>query len=172
MKRIRAEAEKLAEILQEQEQLANLLYDCACGMEHALIENDLTELKKAIESEEDLSSNFAERESGRQKTALSLGELLGLPKQEPSLNEITEKLDDQELKTRLQEAGKQMAKSVSRIQRKNATVRKILVLRSDYTDTLLRCITGSACAEHYGYGMHGQIVEPENPEHGMYEVLI
>jgi len=172
MKLIRAEADKLEEILQGQGQLADQLYECACRMEHALIENDLAELKKTIESEEDLSESFTEQESQRQKTAQSLGGMLGLQKREPSLLEITGRLGDQELISRLQQAGKYIAKSVSRIQHKNSTVRKILTLRSEYADTLLRQITGSDETEHYGYGIRGQIVESGNSEHGIYEVLI
>lgn len=162
----------MEQILQEQGRLADQLYECACQMEHALIENDLDELKKTIENEEDLTGSFAEREGRRQKAALSLGKMLGLQKQEASLLEISEGLEDEELKNRLQQAGKYVAKSISRIQHKNFTVRKMLMLRNEYTDTLLRLITGNTDAENYGYGMRGQIVESGNPDHGMYEVLI
>ena len=138
MKQIEAEAGQLEQILQEQGWLADQLYECACQMEHALIENDLDELKKTIENEEDLTGSFAEREGRRQKAALSLGKMLGLQKQEASLLEISEGLEDEELKNRLQQAGKYVAKSISRIQHKNFTVRKMLMLRNEYTDTLLR----------------------------------
>lgn len=170
--RIRAEARGLEETLREQEQLMDRLYESICRKEHALVENNLDELKRAIESEEDLAPLLEEKDCRRRKAALLLAELLGLKEKAPSLREIAGAMEDRELADRLLDAGGSMSGSVSRLQRKNSAVREILTLKSEYTDTLLRLISGNAETEHYGYGVHGEMVESDRSDHGIYEVLI
>mgnify|MGYP002349626162 CR=1 FL=1 len=169
---IRAEAGALEDTLREQERLLEQLYECACRKERALIENDLNGLKRAVENEEDLTPLLREKEGPRQGTALRLAGLLGLRAQKPSLRELAGALADREAADRLREAGGRMSEAVARLQRKNSTVRELLTLKSEYTDTLLRQIAGNPEPEQYGYGKSGEMVESRNPERGIYEVLI
>lgn len=166
------EAEALEKILQEQQRLVAQLYECVCGKEHALIENDLSALKKDVESEEDLTLSFSEQEDRRQKRVRGLTALLRMTGKEPSLLEIAGMLEDRELACRLKKAGKDLAESVFKVQQKNHTVREILKLKSEYTETLLKLMTGNVDAKNHGYGVHGEIVESGEPDRGMYEVLI
>lgn len=172
MEELNTAAETLEKILREQTHLAGRLYNCICNKEHALVEEKLTALKKAVENEEDLVQDLSDKEKTRQDEVQNLIAMLAIPEKNPSLRDLTAKMGDKDLTERLNHAGTRLADIVLRVHEKNEEIRALLNLKSAYTETMLQLMTGKSESMDHSYGAHGEILELNDPGPGIYEVLI
>lgn len=163
---------ELEGILRNEAGLVSRLYNCVCAEENALIEERLDAIQRAVESQEELAAGFADLEQKRQAKVRELSEKMGLKSETPLLREIAEKLTDAGPARCLRDAGKRLSAAMEKLRRKNQTVRGILSLRGEYTETLLNLIAGVEDAPGRNYGARGQILNTEDPGPGMYEVTI
>lgn len=161
----------LEKILRTQKELTDQLLTYGKKEEAALIANSLDGLREAIERQEEISLKLAEQERLRIQKAQMLTAFLGISRPNASLNEIEASLSDPELAEQLDRTGKALAESVRGTQVENNTVKEILSLKSDYTNTMLRLLTGGGDSRNQSYDMHGGI-KAYNEDGGIYEVLI
>lgn len=172
MEELNTAVETLEKILREQTHLVGRLYNCICNKEHALVEEQLTTLKKAVENEEDLVQDLSDQEKIRQDEVQKLTTILAIPEKNPSLRDLTAKIENKGMTERLNHAGTRLANIVLKVRKKNGEIRALLNLKSAYTETMLRLMTGEPESMDHNYGAQGKILESNDPGPGMYEVLI
>lgn len=162
----------LEELLWGQKELTDQLLACEEKTEAALIGNDLDGLREVVECEEELSLQFAERERIRIQKVQMLAALLEISEPDVSLKKIGKCLPNREAAARLEQVGGALVRSIARAQKKSHTVKELLLLKNDYTDTMLRLLTGSGASRSQSYGGHGERAKTYDENGGMYEVLI
>lgn len=165
-------ANDLQKILQAQRELTDQLLACGKREEAALIAGDLDVLRETVEGQEEISLRLEEQERLRVQKARSLTALLGIQHDNASLKEIGELLPDPEAGERLKQTGKALAESVRMTKAENHTVKEILLLKNDYTNTMLRLLTSNEDCRSQSYDMHGGIKKAYSEDGGIYEALI
>lgn len=162
----------LEKLLLEQKDLTEQLIVCGEQTEAALVKNDLNDLKEIVEHEEDLTIQFGEKERARIQQVRTLLVLLSVPNQNASLKEIGSCLPDSDAAARLCGVGDALGKSVVRLQKKSRSLKELLTLKSDYTDMMLRLLTGSDDCRSQSYNGRGDRTKPYDGNNGIYEVLV
>lgn len=165
-------AAELEEILRREAGLVSRLYHCICAEEDAIVDDRLDAITRAVENQEELAAAFTEAEKTRISKSRELSGRLGIESETPLLQEITKKMTDSAQARRLNDAGGKLADMMEKLRQKNQNVRGILMLRHEYTTTMLNLIAGVGDTPSPGYGDRGQILDAADPGPGMYEITI
>lgn len=161
----------LENVLQTQTELTSQLLVCAEKAETALIQNDISDLRAAVDMQEDISIRFMEEERIRRQQVKQLSVLLNLGEADVSLKEIARRLPDRQSAGKLEQTGRSLTKFIAKVQGKNDTVREMLSLKSEYVNTMLELLSGRPDARGQRYNAHGDLTKAYD-SCGMYEVLI
>ena len=159
--------------MEAQREMTEQLTVCISCAEKALTEDNLDELEDAVEKEKEITFGFAKQEKQRLNCVSSLSSLLEVPQSDVSLRKLAGKMEDRELADRLMSAGAALSASAQNAQQKNQQVHGVLMLKNEYTDTMLHLLAGNTeDTSNHSYDLHGEKVKSSEPDHGIFEVLI
>ena len=165
-------ANGLTQALAQENLLTDQLKKTAQAKKAALASDGIEALQAELEHEEELIGRFREQEEAREKCTRILMRKLRVDDGKVTLRQLAEKIPDSTLRERLEKLGAALSSSVKELRELNDSVRRILILKNDHVDMMLRILSGNEEDVPTNYDSHGSVSSEVVENHGIYEVMV
>ncbi len=149
---------ELESILQKQCRVISSLLEYASAKEHALLNEDIKELKAVLEDEEDAVFEFSSYESKRVKKVNEFLQSVGKRPEQLSLTDMLALVEDADKTQTVAEAGSRLNKLAKKLYNENEKLNKIINIKRDYVDVMLEALTGDDEPDARNYDGTGAVV--------------
>ncbi len=149
---------ELEAVLVKQCDIVASLLEFASHKEHALLNDDIKELKLALEDEEDAVFEFSSYESKRVKKVNEFLHSVGKKPEQLSLTQMLALVEDADKSQAIADAGSRLNKLAKKLYSENEKLNKIINIKRDYVDVMLEAITGDNEPVAQNYDGTGSIV--------------
>lgn len=147
-------ADRLISDLEEELCLVEDLIRFAGEKESLLIASDAEGLNAVLQEEEETVCALREKETVRKRSALALGESLGIWGSDLPLNKLADRMEDQPARQKLLTAGSALKLAMKKLSRRTDKVKALLKLRAGYADFMVRLFYQAQNQSHF-YNMQG-----------------